>query len=29
MVSSRGMMERLITDFGRQFVRFISPPRTG
>ena len=26
MVSDRGMMERLTTDFGRQFVRFISPP---
>ena len=26
MVSSQGMMERLTTGFGRQFVRFISPP---
>jgi len=27
MVSPQGMMQRLTTDFGRQFVRFISPPR--
>ena len=26
MVSPQGMMSRLTTDFGRQFVRFISPP---
>jgi hypothetical protein len=28
MVSPQGMMQRLTTDFGRQFVRFISPPGT-
>ncbi len=27
MVSPQGMMQRLTADFGRQFVRFISPPR--
>jgi hypothetical protein len=29
MVSPRGMMERLTTDFGREFVRFINPPWAG
>ena len=27
MVPPQGMMQRLTTDFGRQFVKFISPPR--
>jgi ABC-type taurine transport system ATPase subunit len=27
MVSPQGMMQRLTTDFGRRFVRFISPPQ--
>jgi hypothetical protein len=26
MVSATSLMDRLTTDFGRQFVRFISPP---
>ncbi len=29
MVSATSLMDRLTTDFGRQFVRFISPPPRG
>jgi hypothetical protein len=29
MVQPPSLMSRLTTEFGRQFVRFISPPREG